>query len=379
MSCHDAKVFLRPTQLTVDLDAIVHNAGVAAAKAQGAMLCAVVKADAYGHGAVAVSHALSGAGVRWFATALLEEAIVLRQSGIQQELLVLAGSFTQAWHEVVHHRLTPVVSQLSDLTGLSQAAGPQGLDIHVEVDTGMARLGVAFDKVGAFFAAAKALGNVRITGLMSHLAHADDPHAEQNTTQMQRLAQAEAAAQHAGLTLKIRHMLNSGGLLCDLGPPKHMVRCGIALYGLQPQVQRHYAQLRPAMRWTTRPVAIRDVPAGTPVSYGGRFVTQRPTRLATLPVGYADGYKRLFSNRAQVLIRGQRAPVVGAVCMDLCMVDITDIAGVDVSDEVVLMGQQQADAIGADEMGVWADSFNYEMLCSVGSRVPRRYIGAGHT
>lgn len=365
--------------MAIDLDAIRHNARIAIGRARGAALCAVVKADAYGHGAVAVCRALSDVGVRFFATALVEEAVVLRQHGIEQTLLVLAGSFERAYDEVVRYRLTPVVSQPADLKGLSQAAGSTRLDIHVELDSGMARLGVAPADLEAFFVQAKTYKNLRIVGLMSHLAHADDPHAPQNSAQMQQLALAEMTALQAGLKLEAVHMLNSGGILCDLGPAKHLVRCGIVLYGLQPQAERSYPKLRLAMRWTTKPVALRHLPANCPVSYGGRFVTKRPTRLATLPVGYADGYKRAYTNCAQVLIRGQRAPVVGAVCMDLCMVDVTDIENVEISDEVVLMGQQGTQCIYADELAAWAQSLNYEIVCSVGSRVPRHYLGAGHT
>lgn len=370
-------MFLRPTQLTVDLDAVVHNAAIARAHAQGALLCAVVKADAYGHGAVAISQALQAAGVPWFATALVEEALALRACGVTRPILVLAGTFRGAYQAVVEARLTPVVSHIEDLAGLDQAARRAGivLDMHIEVDTGMARLGVPAQTLAVFAGRVKDHAHLKLAGLMSHLAHADNPAASENAAQMRAMSAAEAAIRTAGLTPHMQHMLNSGGLLCDLGPAKSMVRCGLVLYGLQPQTAQHYVGLRPVMRWTTRPVALRDIAAGTPVSYNGRFVAQRPTRLLTLPVGYADGYKRLYTNTASVLVRGQRAPVVGAVCMDLCMVDVTDIDGVCMDDEVVLMGGQAGAHIGADEMGRWAHSFNYEILCSVGARVPRRYIG----
>ncbi|RYF03494.1 MAG: alanine racemase, partial [Deltaproteobacteria bacterium] len=259
---------------------------------------------------------------------------------------------------------------------LSRAAGTAGLDIHIEVDTGMARLGLPPQALEAFFRLVRQYPNLRIRGLMSHLAHADDPQAPQNAAQMQRMATAEAVAARLGVDLTWRHVLNSGGLLCDLGAPRELVRCGLVLYGAQPAVGRSYTDLRPAMRWTTRAVALRDVPEQTPVSYSGRWRATRKSRLATLPVGYADGFKRHFTNRAHVLIRGQRAPVVGAVCMDLCMVDITDIPGVTYADEVVLLGRQGEEVLTVDMLGAWADSFAYEMLCSISSRVPRHYVGA---
>jgi alanine racemase len=361
--------------VTVDLDAIVHNAQVARQYAAGAALCGVVKADAYGHGALPVARALETSGIDWLAVALVEEGLALRQGGIQTPILVLAGNFRGAYAAVVQHALTPVVSHAPDLPELARTAGSAGLDIHVEVDTGMARLGVPQADLPAFLQAVAQHPQLRVRGLMSHLAHADDPAHPQNAAQMRRMAEAEGLAQAAGLSLRWRHLLNSGGLLCGAEPARDLVRCGLVLYGAQPAVGRSYADLRPALRWTTQPVALREVPAGTPVSYGGRWRASAPTRLATLPVGYADGFKRRLTNRGHVLVRGQRAPVVGAVCMDLCMVDVTGIPDVTVADEVVLLGRQGTDEITADMLGDWADSFAYEVLSTIGKRVPRRHTG----
>jgi alanine racemase len=365
----------RPTTAIVDLDAIAHNVRLAQRHAAGASLCAVVKANAYGHGSIAVARATLMAGAQWLAVALVEEAQALRRAGITAPILVMAGRFAGAYDDIVRDGLTPVVGDPDDVAGLSAAAGPLGLDIHLELDTGMSRLGLLPEALPAFIAALGRHPNVRLAGCMSHFAQGDVRGDAFNGEQVTRLEALEAALEAAGHAPRLRHLLNSPGVLNVPEARRNLVRCGLILYGLQPMVGETYPELRPAMRWVTRPVSLRRIQAGTTVSYGRRFVATRPTCIATLPVGYADGYMRLLGNRAHVLVRGKRAPVVGTVCMDLCMVDVTDIPGVGLGDEVVLLGAQGEERIGAEELAAHVGSIAYEIVCAVGARVPRIYTG----
>lgn len=369
-------MFVRPTEAVVDLDAIVHNVRIAQRYARGSALCAVIKANAYGHGAVDVARALKQAQVPWLAVALVEEGFALRQAGTQGPILVLAGNYQHAWQQVIALGLTPTISSMQDVAQFAQVLGSATLEVHLEVDTGMRRLGIDLDALPAFLTQMQRYPQLRITGLMSHLSHADKPDAPQNQAQWQQMLAAEAQVQRAGHKLVWRHMLNSGGLVCmQQQPPKELVRCGLMLYGDQPCVGFAYPDLRPAMTWRTRPVMLRDIPEDCAVSYGARWTSHRPSRIATLPVGYADGYRRAFGNRGHVLIRGQKAPVLGSVCMDMCMVDVTDIPDVTLDDEVVLLGTQKQATITADDLATWSDSLSYEMLCGIAARVPRRYVG----
>lgn len=363
----------RPTVARVDLDALTHNARLLQHVAPSAALCAVVKANAYGHGAVPVARALAAAGVPWFAVALIEEGAELRAAGITQPILALAGRFMESAPAAVELGLTPVVGRIADLRALSEAAGPKGMDVHIEVDTGMARLGVPRDKLGELLQALRGMPRLRLTGLMSHFA-CSEVAADFNHTQMERFAEAQSDVRAAGFAPTYFHMANSGGVITMAKAHHSLVRCGLTLYGVPPGPDAALEGLRPVMRWTTQPVLLRHIPKGAPVSYGCRWRAPHDALVATLPVGYADGYRRSFSNKAHVLVRGQRAPVVGAVCMDLCMVDVTHIAGVSDRDEVVLLGQQGPELVSAEQLAIWDQTIAYEILCGVGLRVPRQYV-----
>jgi len=371
--------WLRPTQVQIDLGAIAHNTRVLQAHRPQTRLCAVVKADAYGHGAVAVARATLQAGAHGVAVALVEEALALRQAGIQAPIFVLAGHYVGAYDAVIAHKLTPVVGQRLDLEGLNRAAQNAGVrqSIHLEIDTGMARLGFAAEDFNAVAAYAQSCANLEVVGTMTHLSHADEPEAPSTPRQIAAFDAACSQAQALLPKLRIRHVLNSGGLVCSA--PEHpwdMMRCGLALYGVQPVSDHLVGPLRPALRWLTQPVALRRVAVGEPVSYGGHWRATRPSIIATLPVGYADGYPRALSHKAHVLIDGMRAPVVGIICMDLCMVDVTDIEGVTLESEVVLLGSQGQYTLCAKTLGRWADTISYEILARIGPRVPRFYLEA---
>lgn len=371
---------LRPTCAEVDLQAIAHNTRQLVQHEPRAPLCAVVKADAYGHGAVQVARTTLAAGAHGLAVALVEEGLQLRQAGIEAPIYLLAGHYAGAHEAVIRNRLTPIIGQEEDLQRLDAAAQNLGvvLDVHLEIDTGMARLGFSHLELVSCANAAKACRNLRVVGLMTHLSHADEPEAPSTPRQ---IADFDAALEEAHALLPAltnSHVLNSGGVVCaELRPPHSpwgMVRCGLALYGVQPVAQRPVGPLKPALRWLTRPVALRRIAPGSPVSYGSHWRAQRPSTIATLPVGYADGYPRVLSHKAHVLVHGQRAPVVGTICMDLCMVDVTDVPLVDHNSEVTLLGSQGEHTLSATTLGTWSSSIPYEILARIGPRVPRRYV-----
>lgn len=375
---------MRPTELVIDVDAIAHNAQRIREVAGGAELCAVIKADAYGHGAAQVARALRAQGVQLLAVALVEEGRALRAAGILGPILVLGADYQGAFDAIVALQLTPAVGQPHEVDGLSAAAARAGktIDVHLEVDTGMARLGADMDDVSVLAERIAAAPGLRLTDVMTHLSHGDDPDPQRSRAQIARLEQAWQAVLAVAPDARRKHIASSGALATQpFAPfaPQAMVRCGLVLFGIEPLPHAPIGALTPAMTWRTRPIAVRQLPVGATVSYGGRWRAERPSTIATLPVGYADGYPRLMSSKAEVLIRGQRAKVVGTICMDLCMVDVTDLddpqAPIGLHDEVVLMGAQGAGRIDARELGTWAQTITYEIIAGIGARVPRTYRG----
>jgi len=382
----------RPTEAIVDLEAIQQNFRLAAALC-GKPGIAVVKADAYGHGAVPVARALRQAGAQLLAVALVEEGIALREAGIDLPILVVAGACGP--EELLRHRLTPVLSSVAELEAYAAEARRAGVRAralaHVEIDTGMGRLGLLPGELRAFLAAAEAHPEVELEGLCTHFASADLEDRSVTERQIARFDAAAAEVERAGIRVRWRHLSNSAGTIAFPGVAQDLARPGIMLYGYLPwaagepmpeAARAAGARLRPALTWRTAVAHLKEVPAGTPISYGGRWVARRPSRIAVLPVGYADGYVRRLSGRpgfgqADVLVRGRRAPVAGTVCMDLVMADVTDVPGVSAGDEVVLLGAQGGEKIGADELAARAGTIPYEILCGVSRRVPRRYRGTG--
>ncbi len=364
---------IRPTQVAVDLEAVRHNLAAVRARAPGQAVCAVVKANAYGHGVLAVGKTLAQAGVEWLGVALVEEAVQLREAGVQTPILVLGAALDGGYEECVARRLTPAIFRADQLAALAQAARGKPASYHLKIDTGMARLGLAPVELSAFLEAARRHPNLTMGGVLTHLANADLEDHEANARQVSSFQRAVAELRTLGQRPPLVHVANSAGVLTCKEAHTGLVRPGLMLYGLSPLGQKAAPELRPAMRWTTRPVHLKTVPKDTHVSYGGRFVTRRDSVLATLPVGYADGYPRALGNLAEVLVRGRRAKVVGAVCMDLCIIDVTDIPGATCDDEVVLMGTQDGATVSAYELATWAGTIPYEIVCGLERRVPRVY------
>jgi alanine racemase len=364
---------VRPTEARIDAQALQHNLKEARRAAPRARICAVVKADGYGHGAAIAARSFLAAGAEWLGVALVEEGLALRNVGITAPILCLGGQYTD-YGLLLHHRLTPLVYRPDMIEGLAAAARARGVraEAHLKMDTGMGRIGAQPEDLGGLLDLLRNRPEVRITGLASHFANADlrDPTATQKALDL--FADARRAILDAGQPLAISHLANSAAVL-DL-PPSHydMVRPGLMLYGAAPAPRfAGMADLRPAMSWVTGISHVKHVRAGTPISYGHKWTARRDSVIATLPVGYADGYRRSLTNKSEVLVGGKRVKQVGTVCMDMTMIDVTDVPGVRVGDEVVLMGDEATERITADDLAGLCDTIPYEIFCAVGSRVPR--------
>lgn len=369
---------LRPTRAEIDLDAVVHNLGVARDIAGTSRVLAVVKADAYGHGVVPVARRLQEVGAYGFGVALAEEALELREAGIHTAIVVLNGVHGGAHEEVVAAGLTPVVYELPELRAFADVAARRGapVGVHLKVDTGMSRLGVPFAALPQFLDALEALGPkgaIAIEGCMTHLSSADsDP--DVTREQLARFDQAVALVRARGHRPALLHAANTAGAFLHPESRYDLVRLGSALFGYGPPGTEQ-AGLRPAMRLRTEIISLRRVPPGTRVGYDGTFTADQQRTIATVPVGYGDGLIRATSNRAEVLVRGQRCPVVGNVSMDLTGIDVSALPDVQLGDEVVLLGAQRGDAIDAHELARSAGTIHYEVLTNVSRRVPRFYAG----
>lgn len=368
---------IRPTRAEIDLSAVAHNLAVVRQLAAPAGVLAVVKANAYGHGAGLVARALEQAGVDMLAVALVEEGMELRNAGVRAPILVLGGAYEGGYDALVEHALVPVVFREDHLEGLARVARArrQRVRVHLKVDTGMARIGVMPEQLGAFLSAARRFPEIELEGLASHLANADVTESALNRAQLAAFIRAYEQVKAAGYAPRWRHLSNSAAVvgLPEAKDPSlfNLVRPGLLLYGHAPAEHLAHGALRPVLSWKTAVSHLKTVPKGTAVSYGSIWTAERTSRIATLPVGYADGYDRIFSSRSQVLIRGRRAPIVGRVCMDMCMADVTDIPDVALHDEVVLLGAQGTAHVDATELARLADTIPYEILCGIGARVPR--------
>jgi alanine racemase len=377
-------LLIRPTRAEVDLDALRRNVAAVRNVAPSAEILAVVKANAYGHGAAVIARALEEERVGMLGVALIEEAIELRNAGIRAPILVLGGSYEGGYDLLVAHQLTPTIFRPEHAQGFAQAArrAERPVDVHLKVDSGMGRIGVLPEELDSFLDLLVSFPEIRVDGLLSHFASADLENREFTQAQVRCFKDAHARMRARGLRPRWRHLSNSAGVI-DLpevrdGLELNMVRPGIMLYGLYPAEHlRGATALEPVLSWKTAVIHLKRVAAGTPISYGSTWRAPRESAIATLPIGYADGYSRRYSNRSQVLVRGRRAPLVGRVCMDMCMADVTDIPGVRVGDEVVLLGSQGAERIGAEELAALAETIHYEVICAVGARVPRVGRGQG--
>jgi alanine racemase len=362
---------IRPTTVTVDLAALRHNLAVIRRLAPGIAVCAVVKADAYGHGLEPVARSLADAGIDWLAVALIEEGVTSRRAGIKTPILVLGAALAGGFEELVAQDLTPALFRAEHLEALARAARHRRYPFHLKLDTGMSRLGLPLCELPSFLESLAHHPELELDGVLTHFANADLADRELNARQLQLFREGLALVRSRGHTPRWHHIANSAAVISYPEAREGLLRPGLMIYGLRPL--ECAVDLQPAMRWTTRAVHLKTVRPGTRVSYGGRWTAQRDSRIATLPVGYADGYPRALTGKAEVLVRGRRAPVVGTICMDLCMVDVTDVRGVEIGDEVVLMGTQGQESITAHDLARWAGTIPYEIVCGVGPRVPRVY------
>jgi len=362
----------RPTFAAIDAAALRANlAALRAVLPAHVAVLAVVKANAYGHGAALVAPIFEAAGADYLGVATIEEGVELRAAAVRKPILVLTGARAgdvAACHE---HQLSVAVLHRDMVRELAGSRNPTPLRVHIKIDTGMGRIGVLPAELPALLDDVRRAGRFHIDGIYSHFANADSVDHEYSDYQLRVFRQAVETLAGAGERPQCVHIANSAAVLSRPDTHFTMVRPGIILYGVPPAPRLADDSFRPAMRLVTHILELKAVPSEFSISYGQTFVTRRPSLVATLPIGYADGYSRKLSNRASVLIRGQRAPVIGAVCMDLTMVDVTKVGGAQLGDEVVLWGRQNGAEISVTEVAAWQETIAYEVLTGVGQRVPR--------
>ncbi len=369
-----------PTVAEIDLAAIVHNLrSLRGLTPAGTVMIAVVKADAYGHGAVPVSRALAESGAEYLAVACVGEAVELDEAGVDGRVLVMGAPVPGDAEEMVARKFECVISSLDQAEHLHATARQRHVQIgvHVKFDTGMGRVGFAAADHLEVMHALQQMESLRIEGVMTHLPSADEEdEAEFTRAQLANFGAIRGALEAAGFEVPLWHAANTAGIVGFSEAHCNAIRPGIGLYGCYPsQEMPQPVALRQAMTWKTEIARIRNMPVGDTVSYGRTWRAERPSRIALLSVGYADGYDRRLSNRGEVLVRGRRAPVVGRVCMDMTMVDVTDIPDASEGDEVVLLGAQDEDAISIGEMAALLNTIPHVVMTGIGKRVPRTYCG----
>ena len=372
----------RPTFAEINLVALRENyRTVRASVPSRAGILAVIKADAYGHGFLEVSRELEQQGVDAFGVAFLAEAIQLRKSGIDKPILLLGGVYPGQERKCVGYNISTAAFSFEQLKALDQAAGKlyRKALVHLKVDTGMGRLGIPYDEVPALLDALKLLPNIYLEGIVSHFASADEldePGRHFTRLQAERFAWAVERVRAAGYAPRYIHIANSAGALLNDYPFCNLVRPGIALYGALPSGDfQGKLALNPVMRLKSKIAMLKWVEPGTTISYARRFTASERSLIASVPVGYADGYPRALTNKGQALVRGARVPVAGTVCMDWIMLDVTGLSEVAVGDEVTLMGaDRQGNCILGEELAAWAGTIPYEIFCGISKRVPRVYL-----
>ena len=414
---------LRPTWAEISLSALRRNFERIRELARSRRVMAVVKADAYGHGAVAVGRCLAGCGVDWFGVATVEEAVELRQAGIEQPILLLGGLYMSDPADLVEYRLTPSISSTARLDTYAECARrfQRPIEFHLKVDTGLGRLGLPPSRLQLFLARYRELEGLELKGVFTHLASAEDLIASQTDEQLERFQTAVKELPWYKVQPEWVHISNSAALLARRDLPENLVRIGALLYGYclpliltpngssqsldggprrtsagpaapadgegpgerrdQRSLRRRaaaslarLAEFEPVLTFKSRVVYLKDVPSNTPLGYGAGYHTRRPSRIATVPVGYADGLSRALSNRGWAIVNDDYARIVGSISMDLTLLDVTDIPGVEVGDEVILIGRSEHCSITAQEIASDLGTVPYEVLCSIGKRVPRIYV-----
>ena len=377
----------RPTWADVSLATLRQNFRTVQKHVGAAVtVCAVVKADAYGHGAVECSKALEAEDAKWLGVTSLDEAIPLREAGMHANVLLMTGFWRGEETEIVRLRLTPTVWEPWQIESLDRAAAGLGVTqhpVHLKVDTGMGRLGVAVEQLPGVLDGLRAAKHLVVEGLSTHLASSEIMDAPSVGEQQQRFAAARALVKEAGFEPKFMHVANTGAVISRRESWNTMVRPGVALYGYYLPFQRAGREVsgstlrlpvKPILTWKTRILSLRNFVGNQALGYNGTYVTKAPAHVAVLPVGYADGYNRQLSNRGRVIVREHYAPILGSISMDLTLVDVTGIPGVSVGDEVILLGTCDGLSVDALEHARWANSSPYEILCNISKRVPRRYV-----
>ena len=367
------------TELIIDLDAIRHNIAAVRERSQ-ALVMAIIKADAYGHGAVELARILDE-DCAFFGVSSILEAMELRQAGVEKPILILGHTPISAFPTAVRNGIRPAIFRYEDAVALSQAAQEAGVTapFHIAVDTGMSRIGFQVTQSDADLCAAiAALPGITAEGLFSHFATADCADLTRAKQQAKLFDKFDRMLKDRGVTIPLRHLDNSAGIM-NFGCSYEMVRSGIVTYGMYPsdEVDPQLLELQPALRWVSRITHVKTLEPGREIGYGGTYTTTAPTVVATIPVGYADGYRRSLSGNFYVLIRGKKAPILGRICMDQMMVDVTGIPEAAPDDQVVLVGTSGDERISVEQIAAVADSFNYEFVCGISRRVPRVYLSGG--
>jgi len=366
----------RPTAARINLQSLSHNFNEVLHRVDGRKILAVVKAQAYGHGALMVSRHLLELGADMLGVALIEEARELRSAGIKAPILVMGAVFPEQADAITGLGLTPVVYDMKVARAVADSARKQKttISVHVKIDTGMGRIGIPPAAAEGFIADLVNLPGITVQGMMTHFADADLRDKRFASEQMSLFESLLKNLDSRGIAIPLRHVANSAAVLDYRRALFTMVRPGLMLYGYNPlEGEGASADLRPVLSLVTRIAFLKKVPEGIPISYGRTFVTKRESMIATIPIGYADGYSRGLSNRGEAIVRNVRVPVAGRVCMDMTMLDVTDVPGVSEGDEVVLIGSQGNERITAGDIAVKTGTIPYEVLCGISSRVPRVY------
>lgn len=368
----------------IDLDAIAYNIDEMKKKISPlTMIIAVIKADGYGHGAVPIAQMLEDVNYIWgFAVATLDEAIVLRNAGIKKPILVLGCVFPDQYLEMLRNDIRMNVYTEEMAESISEMAVKEGMTayMHIKLDTGMGRLGFEpnIHSVETIKRISQ-LENVCMEGIFTHFAKADEEDKTFTQKQLKDFVWTTQKLKEQMVSFRFEHCANSAAIIDVTDAQFDLVRAGISLYGLYPseEVNKNSLKLKPALQLISHVAFVKEIPSGTPISYGGTFVSDRTMKIATIPVGYADGYPRNLSNRGYVLIHGKKAPIVGRVCMDQFMVDVTDIEQVSFGDKVTLIGNNGQENIAVEDLSDLSGRFNYEFICDLGKRIPRVYIRDG--
>ena len=369
---------IRPVWAEIDLDCIKHNMIEIRKQVKDKTIIAIVKADAYGHGAIDVSTVLLENGADKLGVAVITEALELRESGIQAPILILGYTPLDFAEDLIRQNIEQTVYSLDYATKLSEVAVKEEkeVEIHIAIDTGMGRIGFLPNEEGLNdIEKISKLKNIKIKGIFTHFSSSDEADKEYTMKQINKFKEFDKRLQELGIKIEEKHLSNSAAILDVEEAYFDAVRPGIIIYGYYPsnEVMKEKINLKPALTLKSNIVHVKALPKGEYISYGREFKTERESIIATLPIGYADGYTRALYKNGKVIINGKMAPIVGRICMDQCMIDVTDIEGVSVGDEVILIGEDKGVKFNADDIAKLLNTINYEVLCLIGKRVPRVY------